>query len=776
MVNSAEADFEHILRTWSAGKLLVVGKSISRLDAWDKVLGTAKYVEDFIQSNALFARIIKSPISHGIIKQIDYSDIKNDSNFVDVVTDADIPGDKFFGIFAPEFPIFAYNNIVKFHAEPLGLIVAKSLIAADMFRDKIKIEYEEQKGVYDLLDAIKPDAPKVHPERASNIAYEVHRKKGDTEVGFRTSDIVVEQSFRIGTSYPAYIEPEAALVVPYNGKVSVIVGAQTPHVVQRFISRALRLPESKVEVIVPYIGGSFGPKTDIGPIVATQAAVAAYKIKKPVFLLYSRDDSIQVMPKRVDAYVKYRIGATYDGKLQALEATFYYNTGAYAVRSSTLILRPAIHATGPYSVPNASVDAYFVFTNTVPRSAFRGYGNPEIQFGLEVTLDMLAEKIGIDPLELRLKNALKTGDVLLDGSVYDDTIGVDKMLKEIRAISNWDIKRKEYKEYNLTQRYSAKGIGVACGWHGVAHELSQGYVTIRKDGSVDVYTGITEVGQGTKTGIAQVVAEIFGININLVNVHISSADAPETGGTYGSRGSNLGAMGVYLAAMKLKEKLDDIASSLLYCAKSDLEYKNNIIYCLKNNKFVDWSTLVIEAYNRNIGLSAAASFTIPGMGSYAKGGKIYPTYSSVCMVVETDIDLETGQVKVTRIWPAIDAGRIINPALATQQIHGSIIMGIGVTLHEEIVFDDKGRIKTTSFMDYLVPTTMEIVDTAIEPPIFIELPSKYGPYGAKGLGEAPMIPVAPAIANAIHFATGRLVNFIPITSEKLYNLLRQQGI
>ncbi|MGC8568610.1 MAG: xanthine dehydrogenase family protein molybdopterin-binding subunit [Nitrososphaeria archaeon] len=766
---------EYMIDRWlKATDLVVVGKSVTRIDSLEKVLGRARYVEDYLLAGTVYARLIKSSIPAGSVRRIDASGLKGVEGVLGIVTADDVPGVNQVGYFIKDQPLFARDEI-SFIGEPLGLVVARSLVKADEARELVRVEYEERRPVFDPLEAMKDGSPLVHSRSGSNIAIRTRARKGNVEEGFSKSDVIVEREYRLQHQDHAYIEPEIALVVPDGDSYQVIVSGQYPHLVQRTVAGVLGTDESKVEVINPYVGGGFGGKDDIGPVIAAEAAVAAYKFRRPVLLLYTREDSFTSHNKRESAIVRYRTGATKEGKLMAVEATIIFDTGAYANRGPFTLWRSTVHATGPYEIPNVKVDGYLVYTNKVYSGSFRGFGNTASQLAAEMNLNILADKLNIDPIDLRLKNILRKGSTTGTGHVITEDVGLAEALMKIREASGWDRKRRERQTESDGK---VRGIGVACAWHGMgtsraAPQYSAGYVVMRKDGSVDVYTGITEIGQGTATGIAQIVSEVLGVQIGRINVHAGTTEAPDTGATHSSRGSNLGSMGVYVAAIKLRWRIARYAADVLGCSALELDFRNDEIICTRNGRSVSIRDLARSALEKGYELSATGYYAFPrGEFDEEKGqGFMYVMFSYIALITEVEVDKETGVVKVKKVWPGLAAGRIINPLLAREQLEGAFIQGMGFTLTEELVIND-GKIMNPSLADYLVPTTKDVEDLEFGEPVFASDFSRYGPFGAKGIGEMALIPVPASILSAIYSATGVEINRVPATPEVVYRAIR----
>lgn len=765
-----------ILDQWlKAREFIYVGNEVRRIDALEKVLGKAKYVEDFIVDGMVYARIIKSNIPHGILLSIRPGRASEHPDYISLVTASDVPGLNQVGYYIPDQPALAEKK-VRFHGEPLALIVASKPRSAEELRELVEVEIKPLKPVFDPLEALK-DEILVHEEHGSNIVLRTRVRKGDVSKAFSESDYVVENVYRTGYQDHAYLETEGALAIPSYDGMTVILPGQYPHLAQSIISRVLGLPQSKIRIIQPVIGGGFGGKDDMMPIIGAQAAVAAYKIRKPVLLTYTREDSFTSHCKRDPAYIKYKSGADKDGKLTFVDVEIIFDAGAYANRGPFTLWRATVHSTGPYEVPNVDARGMLIYTNKVYQGSFRGFGNPQIQFAAERQMDELAEKIGLDPLEFRLKNVLRPGSRTSTDQLLDESVGVGEALARVAEKCKWFEKRKSCgKVYDG----KARGIGVACAWHGISTsrgvpDWCNAYINVAKDGSVTVLTGIVEMGQGTHTGLAQIAAEALGIPLERINLIGGVTDAPDTGATHGSRGLSWGGTAILIAASKIRKRIQRIASRLLECSPEEVELRDGWVYNKrKPEKRLTWEEAVKRCYAEGEDMAATGYFYMPkGKFDEEKGqGFAYIVFSYMVVAVEVEVDVHTGLTRVLKVWPAICAGKIINPKLATTQIHGAIMQGIGYTLMEEVKLED-GKILNPNFTDYLIPTIMDLPE--IDEPIFVEDYFRFGPFGAKGLAEMALIPIPAAITNAIKNAVGVKPSEIPYTSEKLFMELSKRG-
>lgn len=779
-----EDPYSLVEKWFRAESFIVVGKGVSRVDALDKALGRALFTEDYFVKyylgNALFVRQVLSPLPHARIKSVDASKAIALGGIAGVYTSKSIPGENQVGYAIPDQPLLAEGK-VRYAGEVVALVAAKDPDAAARAVEEVRVEYEPLPYVLDPLEAMNRSDVLVHEERGSNIAYTTRVRKGNVEEGFSRSHVVVENEYRLHHQEHAYLETEAALAVPESeGGLTVICTLQYPHLGQRITARVLGVPASKVKVVAPYIGGGFGGKDDEGPLVCAKAALVSYLTGKPAFLVYTREESVKAHPKREAAVIRYKSGADAEGRLTAIEVTIVHDTGAYANRAPFILWRATMHSSGPYYVPNAKVDGYAVYTNKVYQGSFRGFGNISIQFAVERQMDLLAEKLGVDPVDLRFKNLLREGQETITGQVLDHSVGVAEMVRKLAETADWWRKRREYEEYNSGSNRVKKGIGIAVGWHGISTsravpDWSNAYVKVELDGSVTIYTGIVEMGQGSPTSShVQIVSEVLGVSPERVRVVFASTDAPDTGATHASRGTGIGGLGVLVASSKIRSRLEKLASGILGVPAEEIAFKDERVYWVKNpHVSISWKDLVREAYAKGIEVSATGYYYIPkGRFDESVGqGFAYPAYSYVALITEVEVDTYTGHVRVTRVYPGLASGKIVNPQQVEGQIEGAIAQAIGYALMEELVFDGEGRVINANLADYVVPTAADT--PVVEKPIYVEDRFKHGAFGAKGVGEMAIIPGPASIANAVSHALKANVRSTPLTP---WNVLKLVGV
>ena len=768
-----------LIEKWLRAKeFIVVGKGIERADALDKALGRAKFVEDYYERGVLFIKQVLSTEPHARIKKIIRDEALKLPGVRAVITADDIPGENQVGYALPDQPLLASGK-VRYYGETVALVVADDFDKAFDASELVNVEYEPLPALLDPLEAMRRSDVLIHDEMGNNIAFRTRIRKGNVEEGFAKSDVVVENEYRTHHQEHLYLEPEAALAIPgLDNRITIITAAQHPHLAQAITARVLGIPASYVKIVVPYLGGGFGGKDDEGPLVAAKAALATYITGKPTFLMYTREESMMIHPKREATIIKYKSGATKDGKLMAIDVTIIHDTGAYANRGPFILWRASVHASGPYEVPHAKVDGYCVYTNKVPQGSFRGFGNPSVQFAAEAQMDELAKKLGMDPVEFRLKNMLRPGSRTITNQLLEESVGIAEAVEKLAKVANW---KRKYMEYGKEKGRYRRGIGIGVAWHGISTsrgvpDWSNAVITIEKDGSVTVRTGIVEIGQGSpNSSHRQIVSEVLGVPLEKIRITFGTTDAPDTGATHASRGTSIGAIGVLVAAARLRERLNKLAAELLGASPSDIIIRDGKAYVKgREDRYIRWEDLIKEAYSRGVEMSATGYFFLPkGKFDDRVGqGYAYPAYSYVAVIAEVLVDTYTGKVRVTRVWPALAAGRIINPTQVEGQIEGAVAQGTGYVLMEQLVFDEKGRIVNPDLTDYVIPTAIDV--PKVEKPVYVEDLFRYGPFGAKGVGEMALIPVPAAISNAIAHALGFRIYSLPLTPEKVYFKIKRR--
>ncbi|MCD6428461.1 MAG: xanthine dehydrogenase family protein [Desulfurococcales archaeon] len=780
---------EEIFEKFKDKELLYVGKTSQRWDAVAKVTGRALFTADFLKfyRNLVYVYSVRTEYAHAIIKKLDVSEAAKYPGVLKVLTARDIPGINDVGYVLPDQPLLVERK-TRYIGDVLALVIAEDYLTAREAGERVYVEYEPLPVIRDPLEVVdlktlkEKDHVLVHDERGSDVVARYKIRRGDVEKAFKEADVVVENEYRTQFVEHAYLEPEAAIAIPEaDGGITIIATTQCPFDVRKAVTRVLGVSQNMVRVIVPAVGGGFGGKEDVANEVGAKAALAAYYTGRPAVAIHTREESIIGHSKRHPMVAWYRHAAKKDGTLLAVEANIIFDTGAYASLGPFVAWRATVHSVGPYRVPNARIDTVAVYTNNVYAGAFRGFGGPQVSFAVERQMDLLAEEIGMDPVDLRLKNILRVGDRTVHGQLLtkDHGVGLEEaLLKAVRA-SDWYRKRKEFSKQEGTVR---KGIGVALSWHGNSigvegADYSAVTLIINRDGSVTFRTGLMDMGQGSLWGLVLIAAEILGVPPEYFRIEYpDTAATPDSGPTVASRTTVMGGAATVNAAYRLRRRLNEVASQMLKCSPDSVVIRAPDVYCSDDpSKKVAWNELIEQCFWLGVPLQEFGFYRAPPAewDEETGQGAPYITYTFCVVIAEVSVDLETGGVKVDRMVTAYDIGKVINRAGAELHAEGGAMQGLGYALMEEIVHDEYGRVRNANLSTYYIPTLNDAPDEIVH--VWVESGYKRGPFGAKGLGEPSINAVAPAIVNAVCHATGLKFNSIPLTPEKVYLALKKAG-
>jgi Aerobic-type carbon monoxide dehydrogenase, large subunit CoxL/CutL homologs len=772
-VQTAEEFLTEIHKKAERGELLYIGKELKRIDDLEKVLGSPIYTNDLIPRNTLYARLVLSKYPHAIIKNISVSKAINYPGVRYVLTHKDVPGLNESSTIIPDRPLFAFNK-VRSTGDIIAAVIAEKPNRAQEAAELVEVEYEQLKPVFDPVEAMKPDAPKIHDD--GNIIKHVKVRKGDVEKGFQQADYIIENTFRTQHQDAAPMETETAFAVQRGEKILIIGSMQTPHHVQAAVAKVLGWTLDRIEVIQAVTGGAFGPKSDEPPYdVASIAALGAIKTGKPVLMSMTREESMIAHTKRHPAIITHKTGVKADGKLTASKVQIVLDGGAYASLGVLVIVRATFHANGPYEIPNVWNDGYKVYTNNTYTGSFRGFGAPQAIFAAESQMDEIAKKLNIDPLDLRLINMLRPGSKTSTGQLMDESCGLPECLDAVVKASDY---RKKKKLYSKQDGKIRRGIGIAMLHHGNAlgpegNDYAYVHLSVEKSGKIHLGTGLTEFGTGAISGLAQIAASVLGVPIDYFTI-----DRPntlvhhETGPTVASRVIAIGGNAAKDAALKLKQKVLPVASKVMGCKVEDVQIVDGYVYCKeKKAKSISWEELVKEAYEANIELNALGYYMAPSCkwDEETGLGSPYNQYTFGAAIAEVEVDTETGLYKVLNYYVAFDVGKAINPKSVRGQIYGGTVQGLGYAMMEELVHRE-GYVVNPNLKDYYIPTSLDIPEQIQT--FIIEKQGSMGPFGAKIVAEPPVVLPGPTIRNAIMDAVGKGVNSLPITSEKVYKIIK----
>lgn len=745
-----------------------VGASIRRLDVIDKVTGRTKYAGDWFLNGMLHAKVLRSSQRHARIVSTDTSEAKKLEGVAGVFTAADVPGSNQIGMVIKDEALLA-DDRVRWYGDPIALVAASTEDIARRAVSLIRVEYEPLEPVTDRWQAQEEKTIKLFEGGNLLPTFEPRIiQKGDVEAGFAKADAVVDGTFTTPFIEHAYLEPETGVgFLDEEGRVTVGVATQSIYEDREAIASVLGIDVSGVRVFQTASGGAFGGKYDSH--IACLVGLLVYKLRRPVRLVYSRTESFLASGKRHPFHMRYRVGATRDGKLTAVSADLVADTGAYAKFGPIVLLVAPLHATGPYYVPNVLIQGKAAFTNNPYGSAMRGFGTPQVHFAIESQMDMLAEALGMDPLELRYRNALEEGAE----TATCQRLGVSTPLKEtIEAVRPYY--RKAVAQARLVNQASCgklrRGVGVACGWFGVGKtgfkDTADAAAELGDDGRICLLTGASDGGQGNSTALVQIAAEEIGVPVeSIVLVRADTAATPNAEATCASRTIYSSGTAVKEAAGKLRKALLDAASRFLEEPVDTLRMGDGFVFSVTDpSARVSFSELAATAHEAGLPLSFQGHF-VPdvNLDPVTGRGTPFPIWVYATHLAEVEVNVETGDVRVLRVVAAHDVGRAINPQGVMSQIEGGVVMSLGFTLKEEFV-----PTRTRTLGDYKIPT----VDDAPEIiSLLVEVPDPSAPFGAKGIGEIPLLPVTGAITNAIYNACGARIYDLPATPARILKAL-----
>ncbi|MBI4483156.1 MAG: xanthine dehydrogenase family protein [Acidobacteria bacterium] len=742
-----------------------VGVSVPRIEAREKVLGRSVYVDDLRREGMIWGKVVRSPHPRARIVHVDVTEARGLPGVVAVLTAADVPGDRYVGPLVKDQPILCSSS-VRFEGDAVALVAATAEEVAETARDAVRVEYEILEPVLDPIAAMSPEAPQV--QAGGNVASYSKLRRGDVEVGFRAADVIVEDSFSTQMIDHAYLEPEGAVAeVDAEGKVTIWVCSQYPHYDRQEVARVLGVSLARVRVIQTTTGGGFGGKFG-SPLVSCYAALLAARTGRPAKVLYTREESLRTTVKRHPYRIHYKVGATRSGKLTAVEARFVGDTGAYLVVGRAVVGKSTSHGAGPYEVPHVKMDGYAVYTNKAPAGAMRGYGVPQVAVAYESLLDELARKLNLDPIEFRLKNVLREGSQTATGQTLLHSVGVAETLE--RAA---DARREMTPHLKTGKPYLKRGIGVGVSWHGIgaARSPSQAtaYVNLCGDGSATVLCGSVDIGQGSNTLFSQIAAEELGVPLDQISVVTGDTlTTPDCEATTATRVTYLSGNAVRLAAEKAKGTALELAAKHFGCLPEHLILARGKVQVPDAALEISLTDLFKKHAVQQISALGVFSPDCTPLDPETGQGSPHATYGFGTHVALVEVDQETGAVRLVDYAAFNDVGKAINPQAVEGQIEGAVAMGTGYALSEGMIFD-RGKILNPSFATYLLLTAADL------PPVrvgLVEAPEPTGPYGAKGVGEPSMNPVAAAVINAIYDAVGVRIRELPAVPETVFAALK----
>lgn len=756
--------------------LKYVGQASTRRDSIDKATGRAVYASDMTMEGMLWGFVLRSPHPHARILKIDAGEALKVSGAAAVLTAGDVPGANEFGVITKDQPVLCKDK-VRFIGDAVALVAAETKEIAEEASQKIKVNYEIFPAYFNPEESLKETAVLIHEK--GNILKHIHVTKGDIKKGFQDSDFIIEEEFVTPFGDHAYLETECGLAeVDEEGNINVWASTQSPYRDQMEIAHAMGLPLEKVRVIAPYLGGGFGKKDGI--TVQIYLALLALKTGKPVKMQSSREESISCYYKRHATVFKHKLGLKKDGTLMALKSKIVYDTGAYASFGEKVLGGGIEYGTGPYKIKNIDMEGFSVYTNQAPAGAFRGFGMPQASFAMELLMDMAAEKLSMDPIEFRLKNAVKQGEEAALGHIMEYSTAAKETLEILKESELWKEKEKLKNDLDPEQKeWKRRGVGIACSFKGCGlaigiPDFSNAKIEIKKDGKFILRVGNTEMGQGSQWTYTLIAAETLGCPTDDITTILPDTFTNLSGGsTSASRSTMLGGNATYRACRQLKEVMTEAAAGKLKALKEDIEFsKGKISVKNKPDKFLSLSDTASILYNEGKPVSAASKVDMPLASKQDIGyGLPHIIYGYASHLALVEVDTLTGEVEILKLVSAIDCGKPIYIHGVEGQSEGGAAMGVGYVLMENQLYEG-GRILNPNYSTYIIPTALDMpeIETRI-----VDTYEEQGPFGAKGIGECVTGPTAPAVVNAVRDAIGIRFKRIPVLPEMIVEALSNKN-
>lgn len=759
-----------------------IGESMTRVDAWEKVTGGAKYTADLEPQGLLVAKVVRSTIANGVVKGFDLEEALRVPGVVKIVTCFDVPDIQFPTPGHPWSVETAHQDVadrkllntrVRIYGDDIAAVIAEDEIAAVRAARLVKVEYEEYKPLLTVEDAMAEGATQIHEEKPGNVVAHSSFQLGDVsyEEALKEDGLVeIHKDYRTQIVQHCHIETPISYAYMEKGRIVVVSSTQIPHIVRRVIGQAMGIPWGNIRVIKPYIGGGFGNKQEVlyEPLNAFLCTMVG---GRGVRLEISREETLACTRVRHAIQLKVDAAVRKDGTLVARKLQAYSNQGGYASHGHSIVANTSNEFKQIYHEEKAlESDAYTIYTNLSVGGAMRGYGIPQAAFASECMADDLACAVQMDPLEFRLKNCMQPGYEDPHTKVKCNSYGLQECIQKGRNYIKWDEKRKEYANQTGPVR---KGVGMAIfcyktGVYPISLETASCRMILNQDGSMQLQMGATEIGQGADTVFTQMAAAVTGITEDRVHI-VSTQDTdvtPFDTGAYASRQTYVSGKAVKMTGELLKERILEYGAYMLDKPADTLDVENNTVVDKESREaLLSMGELAVTAFyslDKSVHITAEAT-------SHCK----INTFSTGACFVDLEVDMPLGQIKITNIVNVHDSGTLINPKLAEAQVHGGMSMGLGYGLSEQLLFDKNGRALNDNLLDYKLPTSMDTPDLHVE---FVEIEDPTGPFGNKSLGEPPAIPVAPAIRNAVLHATGVAVDSLPLDPQKLVEHFKAAGL
>jgi CO/xanthine dehydrogenase Mo-binding subunit len=728
----------------------IIGKSIPRADAYDKVTGKALYPGDINLPNQAYMKILFSQRVHAIVKKIDAFEAEKLPGVIGIFTAKDVPVNEY-GLIIPDEPVLCgpgsekpFTDRVRFTGDRVALVVAdKEEIAVEAIKH-IKVEYEDLPGIFDPREAMKDHGVILHPDRGTNVFGKYRIRKGDVEKAFANAAVIVESEYWTPAQEHAYLQPEAGIsYIDEEGRITVVVSGQWMHEDQEQVAHALNMPKEKIRIIYPTIGGAFGGREDMSVQILLALAVwrlSEKGIQRPVKIIWSREESIIAHHKRHPYYIKSKWGATKEGKIIASETEIIADGGAYAYTSTKVMGNATLLCNGPYFIPNVSVDSYAVYTNNIVTGAFRGFGGPQAAFCAESQMNKIADKLNMDPVEIRIRNVIHDGELLPVQTPLPKGVSMEEVIEKCAKKAGWKHTKNGWKgptiKQDLKQSHLKRGIGFGCGFKNTgfsfgSQENCWALIELHGDTEIEraiLYHAGADVGQGSHLAFRQMAAEALKIPIK--HVELISADTANTNSAGSASASRL----TFMAGNSIKGAAEEVLQK--------------------------WK-------NKERPAIAAYKYIAPKTSPYdSEDGHCTPnfSYGYVAEAIETEVDTETGELTLNDVIVTDDVGQAINPQQIEGQIEGAIVQAYGYAVLENFI-QKSGNVITKYLSTYLIPTVLDIPEKVES--IIHEHPDPLGPWGVRGMGEMPYLPFTPALTAAVHDAIGIWFNEFPLIPERI---------
>ena len=738
----------------------VIGCSVPRVDAMDKLTGVAKYAGDLTFDHVLHLKVLRSDRPHAKILGMDTTTAIRHPGVAAVFTSKDIPGKN---QLRRGQQVFCEER-VRCVGDPLAMVAAETPAAAQEALELIQIRYEDLPGVFSPEESLLENAVKVHD--SGNVFMERTLRKGNPEDALREAEVKITNIYRTQMVEHAYLEPEAGIARYSEKKITVWMPCKYAHADCKEIAAVLGFPVDRIRIINTTIGGSFGDKTSLSP--GYYAALASLITGRPAKMEYSRQESFIASTKRHPYTIRYTTGAAKDGSILVAKIDITADIGAYAASSLSVLVKSLIHASGPYEIPNILIDIRGVYTNNPISASMRGLGVPQVAMAHESQLDILAKTLGLDPFAVRLKNALKPGSITATGQRLGKSVGLEDTIKNVRS----EIVRLGTPANSSSRRY---GWGIASMFYGIGNAGRPGPGSARIEannrGEFTLFVGCGDVGQGSSTILTQIVASVLDCSTDNIRIVSNDTDiCPDSGPTVASRVTYVVGGAVQRAARRLKLMLQEAAAELMGANPGDLQLSQGV-FCLPDstasNVSIGQAVMILEEREELPRAEESFAPEVSPLDGATSQGAPMATYAFATQGALVSVDVDSGEVALLSLIASHDVGRAINPCAVAGQIEGAVAMGLGYGLMEEVALKD-GVIMNPTLSEYYIPTSLDIPETTI---ILVEAAETTGPYGAKGVGEPALICTAPAILNAISAATGVHPKKLPLTSESLCTLL-----